>query len=100
MLRSEKVATPATAATGLVPDSVPPPGFEFAGISMLTFPVKLVAVFPRASWAATWTAGVIAAPAVVMLGCMVNKSCAAAPGVIGNAALVPVVTPVAAAVSV
>src|SRR5207253_1713297 len=71
----ENVATPLTAATVAVPDSVPPPGF--VPIATVTFPVNPVAVFPCPSWAVTWTAGVIAAPAVVLLGCPVNTSCVA-----------------------
>ncbi len=50
MLRSENVATPPTAATVLVPDNVPLPGFEFDGIAITTFPVNPVAtLFPASS---------------------------------------------------
>src|SRR2546429_3606971 len=72
MLRAEKVATPPTAATGPPPVSVPPPGF--VPIARVTFPVNVVAVCPSASCAVTFTAGVIAAPAVVLLGGTVNTS--------------------------
>ncbi len=61
MLRLEKVATPLTAATDVVPDSVPPDGF--VPIATVMNPVKLVTTFPRASCAVTCTAGVIEAPA-------------------------------------
>src|SRR6266516_5840346 len=72
---------PATAATTRVPDSVPPPGFEFAGIASVRVPVNAVAVLPWASRAATCTGGVITAPAAVLLGCTTNAIVAAAPGV-------------------
>src|SRR6266699_2321208 len=70
MLKVENVATPPTAATGPPPVSVPPPGF--VPIARVTFPVNVVAVCPSASCAVTFTAGVIAAPAVVLLGGTVN----------------------------
>ena len=57
MLRSKKVATPPTAATGIVPLSVPPPGLLPS--ATLTFPVKPVAKFPNASNARIFTAGAI-----------------------------------------
>src|SRR5256885_16196381 len=95
MLSPEKLATPATAATVLVPDKVPVPGF--VPIATVTFPVNPVAVLPFPSWAVIWTAGVIAAPAVVVLGCTLNTNCAAEPAVMLNAALV--VLPAPAAVS-
>src|SRR6266550_4705612 len=98
MLRPANVATPFVAATVVVPDSVPPPGF--APSVTTTFAVKPGSVLPNASSAVTWTAGVIGAPAVVLDGWTVNTSCAAAPGVMLNGALVPGVRPVAAAVKV
>src|SRR5436309_2966203 len=98
ILTPAKVATPFTAPSVVVPDSVPPPGF--APSARDTLPAKLRSVLPSASCAVTWTAGVIGAPAVVLDGCTVNTSCAAAPGVMSNSALVPVVRPVAAAVKV
>ena len=98
MRRFAKLATPATAAIVVVPESVPPPGL--APSATVTFAVKPVAVFPWASCAVTCTAGVIAAPAVGLVGCTVNTSCAAAPGVMSNAALPAVVRPVALAVRV
>src|SRR5881397_3486438 len=72
MLKVENVATPPTAATGPPPVSVPPPGF--VPIARVTLPVNVVAVCPLASCAVTFTAGVIAAPAVVLLGGTVNTS--------------------------
>src|SRR5439155_15980523 len=84
--RFEKVATPPTAATVVVPDKVPPTGL--APIATVTAPLKPGTVFPRASRAVTCTAGVMAAPAVVLLGCVVKASWAADPGVTAKAALV------------
>src|ERR1051325_9077634 len=79
MDRSENVATPATAATVLVPDKVPPPGFEFAGIARVMFPVNCVAVLPNASRAVTCTGGAITTPAGVLLGGTVKAICVAVP---------------------
>src|SRR5204862_193760 len=98
MLNPEKVATPATAATVLVPDRVPVLGF--VPIATVMFPVNPLAVLPPASWAVTSTAGVIAVAAVVVLGCTENTSCVAVPAVMLNAALIPVTGPGALAVSV
>src|SRR5207302_8774477 len=53
----------------------------FVPIATVTFPVNPVAVFPCASCAVTCTAGVIAAPAAVVLGCTENTSCVAVPAV-------------------
>ena len=72
MLRSENVATPFSAATVFVPESVSPPGFEAS--ATLTLPRKLVTVAPKASCAATCTAGVMAAPAGVVPGSWVKTS--------------------------
>src|SRR5256886_16092184 len=70
MLSPEKVATPLTAAWVSVPVSVPLLGL--VPIATVMFPVNPVAVLPLPSWAVTSTAGVIAAPAVVVLGCTLN----------------------------
>src|SRR5881392_4422 len=98
MLNVENVAAPPLAATVVVPASVPLPGF--VPIASVTFPVNPVAVLLLASSAVTCTAGVIAAPADVVLGCTENTSCVAVPAVILNAVLVPVAGPVALAVRV
>src|SRR5439155_26371190 len=98
MLSPGNVATPATAATVAVPESVPVPGF--APSATVTLPVKPVAVFPCPSSAVTCTAGVMDAPAAVLLGCVVNASCVAVPGATVNAALVTPHTPAALAASV
>ena len=84
--------TPATAATLVVPSSTPFPG-GFAPMASVTEPVKVGAVLANASRAVTWTAGVIALPAAVVLGCTVNASWVATPGVIVNAAEVAPVSP-------
>src|SRR5205814_1504895 len=97
MLSPANVATPATAATVFVPDKVPVLGF--VPIATVMFPVNPLAVLPLASWAVTSTAGVIAAPAVVVLGCTLNTSCVAVPAVILNAVLVVLPAPVAVGVS-
>src|SRR3990172_8079494 len=51
MLRVEKVATPTTAATCVVPARVPPPGL--VPMLTVTLPVKPVRVLPKTSWAVT-----------------------------------------------
>src|SRR2546425_6682946 len=98
MLAAENVATPPTAATGPPPDSVPPPAL--VPMASVTLPVKPVAVLPFASRAVTSIAGVMLAPATVLVGCTVNTRVAAVPAVILNAVLVPVAGPVALAVRV
>src|SRR5262245_37343640 len=100
MLRFEKVATPAVAATAAVPDSVaaavPVPGV----ITTVTVPVKPVTVFPRASCAVAFTAGVIATPALVPDGCVEKASCVGGPAATLKVWLVPDARPDAAAWSV
>src|SRR6266571_408108 len=93
MVSPENVATPATAATIFVPAKVPVLGF--VPIATVTFPVNPVAVLPLPSCAVTCTAGVIAAPAAVVLGCTENTSCVAVPAVMLNAALVALPAPIA-----
>src|SRR5438034_8294159 len=72
MRLTKKVATPLTAATGVVPLSVLPPGLLPSAIA--TAPVNPVATFPKASSARTFTAGVICSPATVVLGCVPKPS--------------------------
>ena len=57
MLRSLKVATPATALTGVVPVNVPPTGLVPIAIPMEA--VEVVTVLPAISWTVTLTAGEI-----------------------------------------
>src|SRR2546427_10912240 len=66
MLRFVKVATPFTALTVAVPESVPRARFE--SIATVRAFVAVVTVAPVAVWMATCTAGAIAAPAGAMLG--------------------------------
>src|SRR3989442_5399201 len=73
MVSFANVATPFRAATVAVPPSVPPAGF--VAIASVTSPLKLTTVVPSASCAVTCTAGVIAAPAAVVLGGTVKLSC-------------------------
>ena len=89
MLKSENVATPATAVTVAVPASVPPPGF--VPIATVTEFVAVVTRFPRASSMLTCTDGVIAAPAATFVGCTVKANCVAVPAVTLNALLVALV---------
>src|SRR5437667_4352354 len=70
----------------VVPASVPLPGF--VPIATVTFPVNPVAVLLLASRAVTCTAGVIIAPADVVLGYTENTSCVAVPAVMLSAVLV------------
>src|SRR2546427_12438969 len=67
-----------TAFTGALPVNVPPAGL--LSMAMATAPVKLVTVSPGASRAATVTAGVIAAPTCVVLGCTPNARWVAGSG--------------------
>src|SRR2546423_4718144 len=91
MLSPEKVATPLTVFRVTAPAGVPL--LSFLPALPILFPVNPVAVLPPASWAVTSTAGVIAAPAVVVLGCTENTSCVAVPAVMLNAALVVLPAP-------
>src|SRR2546426_254813 len=89
MLRVENVATPLAAATVVVPARAPPPGF--VPIAAVTLPLNPVAVLPCASWTVTCTAGVIVAPAVVLVGCTVKMSCVVGSGAWGDGAEVSAV---------
>src|SRR5438552_13667706 len=80
------VATPFTAATVVVPLSVLPPGLLPS--ATVTLPVNVGTRLPAGSSALSWTAGLIAPPATVLVGCWVNASRVAVPGVISNAVLV------------
>src|SRR5439155_1659413 len=93
MLTFAKVATPLTAATVVVPARVPLAGLVPIATVMLV--VAVVTVLPWASWTATCTAGVIAAPAAAVLGCTVKARFAVAPMLMLNALLVVPVRPVA-----
>src|SRR5512140_1600346 len=98
MDRLENVATPATADTVVVPDSVPPPGLVPIATVMLA--VELVTVLPNASCTATCTAGAMDTPAVALLGWTVNASLEAAAGLMLNADEVAPANPAEVAVRV
>src|SRR5205823_3011560 len=98
MDRLGKVATPLTAATVVVPDSVPPPGLLPMATVMLA--VELVTVLLNASCTVTCTAGLIAAPAVALVGWTVKATLLAAAGLMVNADEVAEVSGAEAAVSV
>src|SRR6266852_1366080 len=100
MLNVEKVATPLTAATVVVPARVAPLVPVPAAIATVTVPTKVGTKLPKASCALTCTAGVIVAAAGVVVGCTVNVSMLAAAGVLLNAVLVTAGSPLAVAVSV
>src|SRR5213593_3728223 len=97
MLNVENVATPFTAFTLVVPDSVPPLGF--VPIATVITPVYPVAVFPDASRAVTRTTGIVC-PAWVDCGCVVKARFVAGGAVMLNDELVAPVSPLALAVSV
>src|SRR5256885_934916 len=95
MDRVENVATPLTAATVAVPDSVPPPGL--VPIATVTVALELVTVLSNASCTVTRTAGAIATPAVAFTGSTVKASFEAAATVMLKAELLaPVRDPEAA----
>src|SRR3954464_711092 len=98
MDRLENVATPEDAATVVVPDSVPPPGF--VPIATVTEALELVTVLPNASCTATCTAGERLTPAVALLGCTVKASLDADAALTLNADDVAPVSDADAAVSV
>src|SRR5947208_16411970 len=87
MLSVAKLATPAAAATVVVPDNVPLPGLLSVTV---TCPVKLVARFPSPSSARTFTAGLKLLPPVIVPGCVPNTSWVAVPAMILNELLVAV----------
>src|SRR3954471_7297719 len=78
MDRLENVATPFTADTVAVPESVPPPGL--LPMATVTLAVELVTVLLNASCTATCTAGAIDAPALALAGCTTNATLSAAAG--------------------
>ncbi len=98
MLRFAKLATPATAVAVVVPASAPPP--VLVPIATVTLPANPVAVLPLASSAVTTTAGVIGAPAPVVVGCAVNTSRLAVAAPMEKLGLVVPVSPLAAAARV
>ena len=87
-----------TAATVVVPDSVPPPGF--VPIANVTDDESEVTVFPAASCTVTTGCCADATPPVELPGWVENTNFAAAPAEMLNGALVAVVRPPLVAVSV
>src|SRR5438876_12434371 len=77
MLNVEKVATPLTAVTLVVPDSAPPPGFS--PLSLLDALPISVTTFPASSSAETRTTGIVCA-AWVVCGCVVKATWVAGGG--------------------
>lgn len=77
MLRSLNVAMPFTAATVMVPDRVPFPGFR--EIEMVTLSEKPGTNLFEASRASTVTAGILD-PAIVLVGSSLNDNCEAGGG--------------------
>src|SRR5262249_31534505 len=97
----EKLATPATAGTVVVPESVAPGAPVPAVIASVTFPVKLDAVCPEASRAITTMVGESAVPAVAGSGgCTLKNNCVPTEAMMLNAALDAPLSPAADAVSV
>src|SRR5436190_1889795 len=84
MDRVEKVATPFTAATVVVPDSVPLPGLVPMATVMLA--VELVTVLSKASRTVTCTDRLIATPATSFPYSTLYRTLAAAAGLMLNAA--------------
>src|SRR5437868_4516427 len=74
----EKAATPETAVTVAVPESVAERGV--GEMVMVTLAAELVTVLPNGSWTATWMAGAMAMPAVELVGCTANASLEAEAG--------------------
>src|ERR1044071_5671752 len=77
MRRFANVATPATAGTVVVPESVTPPGLDPS--ETVTLPLKQEDTAPEASCASTCTGG-RSTPLVVFPGCAANTSVVAAHG--------------------
>src|SRR5437773_2395522 len=78
MERPGKEATPELAATVVVPERVPPPGF--VPMARVTLAVELVTVFEKASWTVSWIAGATETPATALDGWTVKATLAAAAG--------------------
>ena len=72
MLRFPNVATPPTALTVVVPESVPPPGF--APIAIVTGSVAVGSRTPNSSRIDTSISGAIAVPAVAVVRPTVKES--------------------------
>ena len=95
--RSEKVATPFTAATVFVPLRVPEEGF--VPIATVTDAEEEVTTLPFASRISTFTAGVIVPPLVVFKGWTLKATLLADPAEMLKELLVSPVRPVLDALS-
>src|SRR5512142_353976 len=98
MLNPENEATPATAATVLVPDRVPPLGLSKIATVMLR--VSVVTRLPATSSTSTCTAGEIGEPAVSFEGWTKNPRWSGAAPVIANVREVVLLRPPPVAVRV
>src|SRR5688572_14119108 len=98
MDRLEKLATPFTAATVMVPDSVPLPGLVPIATVMLAEVGG--AAWRKAAWIAIGAAGSMAAPAVALAGWTAKPRWLAAAGLMLRPAEVAPVSGADAAVSV
>src|SRR5439155_1617889 len=104
MPRVEKMATPLTAVTVVVPRRVAPLVPLPAAIATVTLPVNVSTAFPSASRATTGTGGAMVAPAVGHgavgspgIRCGVNVTWVGAPALIVKKELVAPARPVAVA---
>src|SRR2546422_599279 len=98
MLRLEKVATPLTAATVVVPERVPLAGLVPIATVMLV--VAVITVLPWASWTAFLMIRRPPRSTLFPYTTLFRSSFAAAPALMLNALLVAPVRPVADAISV
>jgi hypothetical protein len=97
MRKSRNVATPATAATLIVPLRLSSPGLT--PIAIVTVSVNVRTGFRNASRTVTSTAGVIGAPATVESGCTLKLNCVGVAAVTAKRSLVAAVSPLAVAAS-
>ena len=91
------MATPATALTVVVPDSVPPLGLLPS--EMDTAAVDVIAGLPLRSYRVTFTGGVMVEPALTSEGCWLKTTRYGAAALMSNAELVALVSPDEEAVS-
>src|SRR5437773_1879115 len=98
MFRSLDVTPPPDVATVQAPARALPPGLLPS--ATVTLPVNVGTRLPAGSSALSWTAGLIAPPATVLVGCWVNASRVAVPGVMSNGVLVTGAKPPALAAKI
>jgi len=90
---SPKVASPLTAATVNVPDSVPPPGLPLIASVILSDAV--VRKLPKASWTWTLMAGEVATVETALVGSTAKTTCVAVPAAMSKSADTAVLNPIA-----